>query len=70
MSYLTTATMALGVILSSVAGVACYLGPGNLLGHLGWLPQADLLFSHPGAALGAGATMIIASLLCQPTPAD
>ncbi len=70
MSYLTTATMALGVLLATIAGVACYFGSGVFLEHLAWLPQADLLFARPEAALGAGGMLILLSLLTQPTPAD
>ncbi|MBN2562722.1 MAG: hypothetical protein JXQ75_17490 [Phycisphaerae bacterium] len=67
MGFITMTTLAFGVVLSSVSGLICYVGTGHLANHLDWLPHANLLLSHPGAALGAGATLIVASLLFQPS---
>ena len=67
MSLFTTTSMAMGVVLSALSGLVCYLGTGLVAGHLDWLPQSQLFLSHPGAFLGAGATMIVIGMLCHPT---
>lgn len=67
MAYITTATLALGVLLCVVAGLLCHIESGSIDQHLSWLPHVGLLLSHPQAALGAGAVLIVLSLVCQPT---
>lgn len=67
MSLFTTTSMAMGVVLSALSGLVCYLGAGSLAGHLDWLPQSHLVLSHPGAFLGAGASMIVVGMLCHPS---
>ena len=67
MGYMTTTVLAFGIILSSVAGLLCYLGVGSVAEHLGWLPQSDILFAHPRAALGAGGFMTFVGVFCQST---
>jgi hypothetical protein len=70
MTYLTTTALAFGVMLSAVAGLLCTMGVECVSAQLDWLPHADLLLSHPQMALGAGAILIVVSLLCQPVNVD
>lgn len=67
MSYLMMTVLALGVVLCTAAGFVWHLGPGSFGSHLDRLPQAELLLSHPAAALGVGFVMIVLSLVLQPT---
>lgn len=67
MSYVTLMMTAVGVMISSVAGLICYLGqlPGDLT--MDWLPFGAELLAHPEASLGLGAVIIVTSILCQPS---
>ena len=67
MSLITTTSMAMGVVLSALSGLICYIGSGAVGCHLDWLPHANLVLTHPGAFLGAGASMVVVGLLCHPT---
>ncbi len=67
MSFFTTTSMAMGVVLSALSGLVCYLGSSSLVGHLDWLPHSNLVLTHPGAFLGAGASMVVVGLLCHPS---
>lgn len=66
MPYLTTTTMAFGVVLSAVASMLCWLDCDNPQAYLHQLPWSSQLFSQPGMALGAGALLIIIGFLCCP----
>ena len=70
MAYVTTATLAVGVVLSIFSGLVCYAGAGALYSHLFWVPQADLVFANPQTAFGVGIMAIVASFLCRPSGFD
>lgn len=70
MAYVTTATLAVGVVLSIFSGLVCYAGAGALYSHLLWVPQSDLVFANPQMAFGVGITAVVASLLCHPSRLD
>jgi len=66
MAIVTLMMMVLGVAVSTVSGLICYLGPTGLYAQLIWVPQASLLFAHPYASLFVGGTLIIAGVAAHP----
>ena len=67
MGLFTTTIMMLGVFLSMVSGLVCYVGAGDFYDQLAWIPQSNLLISNPEVTLIIGALLIITSFLCEPS---
>ncbi len=67
MSMISTLTMLVGILVSILSGMICYLGGGPLNGQLTWVPCLDLLFVYPGTALGVGGFMILMGMVCHPS---
>ena len=67
MSFFSMTTMALGVVVSVLSGLVCYMGSGLLSDKLHWLPESDLVLSHPALALAAGGCLIVLSFLAHPS---
>ncbi|MFQ5503073.1 MAG: hypothetical protein ACE5EQ_12390 [Phycisphaerae bacterium] len=67
MCYITLATLAFGIALSSATGMILYLGEDPATSYLNWLPHFRLLLLHPQAAFGLGALLSILGVVCQPT---
>lgn len=65
MFLLTTATTAIGVVLSVFSGLICYFGAGAVCTGLDWLPQSDLLLSNPLAGLGLGVGLILTGCMSE-----
>ena len=67
MSFFSMTTMALGVVVSVLSGLVCYMGSGPLSDKLSWLPESDLVLSHPGLALAVGGFLVALSFLAHPS---
>ena len=70
MGFFSMATLAVGVILSSIAGLVCYMGSAQLSGHLSGLPGSDLILSHPAVALAIGGLVTVISAFGHPSLVD
>lgn len=70
MSYLTLMMMALGVVVSAVAGLVCYMGELPAYVSLDWMPCQNLLLSYPQVSLGIGGVVIALGLVCQSARVD
>lgn len=70
MGLFSMATLAAGVVLSSVAGLVCYLGSAHLSNHLSGLPCSELILSHPAAALAIGGFVTVISAFGHPSRVD
>jgi hypothetical protein len=67
MAIFTNAALVSGLVLSSIAGLACYMGTSSLWGQLDWMPCSNLLLTHPAGSLGSGLFLLLVGLFCQPT---
>ncbi len=70
MALLTLLTMATGVVLSAVAGMACYMDTANVVDYVGWMPGSELVLAHPAASLSAGGLLMVMVSLWQPSRVD
>lgn len=70
MGFLSMATLAVGVVLSAVSGLVCYMGSASISGHVSGLPGIDLVMSHPAAALAVGGLITVISAFGQPSRVD
>ncbi|HVP11795.1 MAG TPA: hypothetical protein VMV94_11480 [Phycisphaerae bacterium] len=59
--------MLLGVFLSMISGLVCYVGAATVYDALDWLPQSNLILANPEVALAIGAFLIVTSFICQPS---
>lgn len=66
MTAFTMLLMAVGVLMSSIAGVVCHNGPAALYGSIDWLPHSTLLLSNPEVAFGLGVALVVGGLVCTP----
>jgi hypothetical protein len=69
MNLITLAMMILGVAMSALSGMICYVGPFTAAGSIDWVPHADLMLYHPQACLGIGAVLLVLGMAMQPTRA-
>jgi hypothetical protein len=67
MALFTMTIMLLGVLLSMVSGLVCYVGAATVWDSLDWLPQSNLILANPEVALTIGAILIVTSIICQPS---
>lgn len=67
MALFTLITLVVGLVLSSVSGLACYMGPGALASHVSGIPGFDLVLSYPAATLAVGSFVTIISAFGQPS---
>ena len=67
MAIFTNAALVMGLILSSIAGLACYVGTATLWGQLDFIPCSNLLLANPAGSLGTGLFLLLVGLFCQPT---
>ncbi len=70
MSYLTLMMMALGVVVSAVSGLICYMGELPAYVSLSWVPCNDLLMSYPQTSLVIGGLIIALGVMCQSARVD
>ncbi len=66
MTTITMIVMAIGVCISSVAGVVHQSGAAALYGSINWIPHSDWILSNPEYAFGLGVSMVVGGLVCQP----
>ena len=66
MTTITMFVMAIGVCISSVAGVVHQSGAAALYGSLNWIPHSDWILSNSEYAFGLGVSMVVGGLVCQP----
>lgn len=70
MGLISLVMLIVGVLISTVSGMVCYMGSWQLGGYLDGLPCADLLLTHPAAALGVGGLLTIISAFGQSSRVD
>ncbi len=67
MNLITLAMMILGVAVSAVSGMICYVGPYSAASSIDWMPHAELVLFHPQWCLGIGAGLLVLGMAMQPT---
>lgn len=70
MGLISLVMLIVGVFISSVSGMVCYMGSWQLAAYLDGLPCSDLLLTHPAAALGVGGLLTIISAFGQSSRVD
>lgn len=66
MTSITMFVMAIGVCISSVAGVVYHSGQAALYGSLNWIPHSSWILANPEYAFGLGVSLVVGGLVCQP----
>jgi hypothetical protein len=67
MSLVAMLMLVLGVAVSMVSGLVCYVGGATLSDSLEWLPQSQLILLNPEIALTVGGLLVLASFIFQPS---
>jgi hypothetical protein len=63
MSLFATLITAVGVVLASVSGLVCYLGPHPSYTYLAFLPDSPMILNHPEVAFAIGGFLVLLGLL-------
>ncbi len=67
MSLIATTMLVLGVAVSMVSGLVCYVGGATIGRNLDWFPQSQLILASPEVALTVGGFLVLASFIFQPS---
>lgn len=67
MSLIATTMLVLGVAVSMVSGLVCYVGGAMIGENLDWLPQSQLILASPEVALTVGGFLVLTSFIFQPS---
>lgn len=67
MSLIATTMLVLGVAVSMVSGLVCYVGGATIGENLDWLPQSQLILASPEVALTVGGFLVLTSFIFQPS---
>ena len=66
MGLMTTMTLTIGLLLSCVSGLICYVGGGRVYQFMSQVHSGDAIMAHPETALAGGVLLIVLGILCQP----
>jgi hypothetical protein len=69
MTVLNTFTLVIGVVISTISGLVCYLGCSLTPQIVSHLPSGNLLLAYPETALVGGVMLILIGIICQPNRA-